>query len=419
MRAPALACLLALTALAAPALAGPPRLVKQLEVTTDRDFRLLNPDRYVQVRTERETGAEPDLTLDALLPSVLDLHALEVARLRVDLRALYGERAAMFLDGQALRRNQGGRAFPTFRARLLSYDPERKRCGLLLDNSADGEADGWRNRWLYLPWDPVSGALGKEVVLREDQGGKAERYQRFFVELGPDPSGRHQYFLSMQALPSAEQPDRAAGRLAISRLDLDALALEPVHAFDTPTSNNKNVYQGYRWAFSPDGTWLALAEYSEADLEPIDPPPAVHLVDLAKRGHFSMPVRHTPYGLVFSADNRRLVVASSQDRKLTPYDLEKRVRGKEAGAPSRVHQAALCRDGKSLLLFPRGRAMELRDLVSLKLQRSLPVARLLPGSPALDAERMAVTLDRRYAVVPPADEHGFGHEHGLYVLELP
>jgi hypothetical protein len=435
MRARTLACLMwmlapaaslgaapasAAPAKVAPAAASQPRLLKQLEVTTDRNFRLLNPDRYVQVRDEHETGAEPGFTLDALQLTILDLTRLETAKVRVGLQALYGERAAMFIDGQATWQNKSGQAYPTFQASLLAYDPERKRCGVLLDNSASDGVDGsWRSRFLYLAWDPAKDSLGQEVLLREDAGTKAERYLKFFVELGPDPSGRYQYFLSMQALPSEERPDRAAGRLELSRLDLDSLQVDWRYTFDTPVSNNKNVYSSYRWAFSPDGSHLVLAEYSEADLEPIEPPPSLYLVNIAGKSHLSMPVRHTPYGLVVDATNRTLVVASSQDRKLTLYDLEKRAREREVDGPSRVHQAALSRDGKQLILFPRGRALELRDLTSLKLKVSLQISKLLPGTPALDGERTCVSLDRRFAVVPPADEYGFGDEKGLYVLELP
>jgi hypothetical protein len=430
MRARALPCLVAMLSLTAPAgaappkaalpAAGPPRLVKRLEVTTDRNFRLLNPDRYVQVREERETGAQPSFTLDALLPTILDLATLETARLRVGLQALYGERAAVLLDGQATWQNKHGQSFPTFQVKLLAYDPARKRSGVLVDNTARDREDGsWRNRWLYLAWDPAEDRLGREVLLREDAGTKAERYLKFFVELGPDPTGRYQYFASMQALPSEEQPGRAAGRLELSRLDLDSLQVDWRYTFDTPVSNNKNAYSSYRWAFSPDGAYLVLAEYSEEDGVVYEPPPSLYVVSIAGQSHLRLPVRHTPYGLVMDAANRSLVVASSQDRKLTLYDLEKRAQVREVSAPSRVHQAALSRDGKQLILFPRGRALELRDLASLKLKASLQVSKLLPGSPALDAERTCVTLDRRFAVVPPADEHGFGTEQGLYVLELP
>jgi hypothetical protein len=398
---------------------GSPRLVKKLELTTDRDFRLLSPGRYVQIREERERAAEPLAALDFLVPTVLDLARLEPIRLRVDLRPLVTERADILLDGEATWSHKAGTRFPTFQVKLVAYDPERGRSGLLVRNTPpDGPDGSFRRRHLYLPWEPAANTLGEAVLLSEAQGGRDESDEKYFVELGLDPTGRHLYFLTLEKLP-AEEPDLAAGRLVALRLDLDARRVDWRYTFETGPSQSKKVFSSYRSALSPDGSLLLLAEYSEADDEPGVRAPVVHVVDVAARSHFSLPILHTPYGLVVDEKNHFLTVANSQDRKLVLYDLQKRVKLREAPAPGRVHQAALTRDGQAVLLWPRGRTLELRGLPSLKRTASLEVARITPGSPALDAERTLLTLDRRHALVPPSDQYGFGQEEGLYVLELP
>ncbi|HOX42029.1 MAG TPA: hypothetical protein PK668_00450 [Myxococcota bacterium] len=420
MRARTLACLLGVLSLSAPALAGPPRLVKQLPVPTDREYHLLNPDRYVQVRVERLLAEPPNRCLDGLAVTVVDLAKLEAVELRIDLKPLVAERAEMFLDGQPTWQNQAGDTHASFQVKLLRYDPERGRSGLLVDNRPPDEGGAWRRRLLYVPWDPRENRLGKEIVLHEVEGDRSSPDARRFTELGPDPTGRYEYFLATEKLPE-DDSGRSATRLLALRLDLDTRQVDWRYSLETAPASRPafGSFGTFLGGLSRDGGLLLLAEYTETWDTPLEPPPEVRIIDVAKQSHFGLPILHTPYGLVVGPQAQLLVVANSQDRKLVAYDLDKRARLRDAAAPGQVHKAVLSRDGKGVWLFARGRTLELRALPTLKLQASFPIGKLLPGTPALDAERSAVTLDGRFLVAPEADPHGFGKDQGLFVLELP
>lgn len=281
----------------------------------------------------------------------------------------------------------------------------------------------------YAVWTPASGALGEPTTLGGTvlvQEGKRRGVERATWLAGADPAAGRLYYAETSYDPRATS-GAAPLALRLTRVDFPGLQRDGWEAVITPPHRARPLpLETYR-AFSPDGRWLALAEYSERGGErppPGDPPAQVYVVDLGSGAVARYPIPPTPYGLAFSRDGRYLAVGSHQDAEVVRIDLVAGRVDLRAKVQAGLHALVTTPSGDALLVLSdhRGapRSIEVRRWSDLSLRETVPMTRLFPGLPGLHASTIRATADGRFLAAPRFGRDGFpaGEDAGVVTFAV-
>ncbi len=244
--------------------------------------------------------------------------------------------------------------------------------------------------------------------------------ERILFDIGVDPSDTWFYFAHADSPPG--EGSRRYTAFDISRVDLRTRAVEAVMRVELPR-RTRPLTMGSSQAFSPDGTKLALVEYMERGTKPADPPQQVLVIDLAARKVDSYPALLTTYGLAFTRDGQSLLLGSNELGEIVRIDLLKKRVVARTQAKKLIHSFVVTPSGNSFLSISNTqlaspKVVEVRRVSDLKLQVSIPVRLLYPGTDGVSGSAIA-GMNGRLLMLPFVDARGWPEPKGFRLYEIP
>jgi hypothetical protein len=246
---------------------------------------------------------------------------------------------------------------------------------------------------------------------------------RYFYDVGFDPRDAYLYYATA-VNPAGNALKSGFTSLELARIDLKTRAIDWTMKVDFPKRNKP--LELTKKVFSPDGGKLALVEYNDSGNErdnPARPVQQVLVIDIASKQVDAYPAPLTAYGVLFTRDNRHLLLGSNELGKIIRIDLQKKKVDATVQGMKHIHDFLPTASGKTFLVMAdtlrsSPKVIEVRRVADLKVQTSIPVRMLYPRSDAVRPES-TFGLEGRMLMVPFVSETGFPTGKGVRLYEVP
>ncbi|MBX5484172.1 MAG: hypothetical protein IRZ16_20285, partial [Myxococcaceae bacterium] len=206
-------------------------------------------------------------------------------------------------------------------------------------------------------------------------------------DIGFDPLDRYFYYATALN-PAGNVKEAGYTALVLGRVDLHTRAIDWTMKVELPKRAWPLRLTSGPKVFSADGRKLALVEYNDRGLQgdhPANPQQQVLVVDIPSRQVDRYPAPLTAYGVMFSRDDRYLILGSNQTGEIVRIDLQKKRVDRRVKAKKLIHQLVPTASGESFLVLSNTqlaspKVVEVRRVADLSLQTSIPMRLLYAGN---------------------------------------